>query len=451
MIFFIDKSIPVVLYGAATIGTIFYRKYNEWNLNITAFIDKRAEEIKSFIGLPVYSIDNDVLDKKNVVVIIAVKNVFEHSRIASKLQKSGYKKIIYRPYNALNNNGSEQEILLNDIYSHITEDYIFDEKLYAEIPFVEASNSLKLIENGVITKNKGKVTFYLPITMIFKDKKDPELEIQHSILCLKPHYNFARYIIGNGGEINSLLKYCIEEAEKMQTVKVTEAWKENVIANQSEIYLDMLHKYNVEPEFFINKAPNVIWNNERKYFNLNSGKHRASFMCAMGKNYIPVCASEEDYKKYLEAIDVESMQKKISAQFEDGLSYPVENPYFYNYSRYDEQFWFLLVRAITEKLSEWYYDNGKILKGLKVYYSLTNCDFLETFLVRVGASLQKKVDTDSNEKYDVAFVEDFDDAENIHAEHTLILSEKSFDKKNCLLEALQNGKCRYLYELEVCA
>ena len=445
--FSLDTSVPVALYGAATIGTLLYKKYKEWKLNVVAFLDKRADEIESFIGLPCYSVENDILDKQNVVVIVAVKNVFEHSRIATKLQKSGYKRIIYRPYNSLNDNGSPEENCLNGIYSHITEDAFFDAALYKVVPFVDALASIPLKERGVIKKENGNVTFYLPVTMLFKDKKGAELERQHSILCLKPHVNFAKFIIGNGGEVESLLNYCIVEANKMQTIKVTDAWKKNVIANQSEIYLDMLHKLNLEPDFFINKSVNVIWNDERKYFNLNSGKHRASFLCAAGLNYIPVSCSEADYKKYLAAIDISATQKKINSMFDDGLSYPVENPFFFDSSRYGEQFWFLLVRAVAGRIMEWYYDNGKILKGLKVYWSISKTEFLENFLIRIGCRLEKESTASVSGFYDIAFVDATDKANLVAAEHCFLMTQTPVSDKKCILTALREGTLCYLYEL----
>lgn len=414
--FNIDKSTPLVLYGAATMGTLYYKKYKEWGGDVKAFIDKRAGEIKEFLGLPVYDIENDGLDKENVVVILAVKNVFEHSRIAAKLQKAGYKNIIFRPYNSLNNNGSEKEILLNDVYSHITEDIDFEYELYKKIPFVDATATNELKEQGVIKRGNDNIIFYLPITMLFADKKGIETERQHPVLCLKPHVNFCKFLLGNGGEVESLMDYCIKAAKNIGTVEVTKAWKENVIANQSEVYLDMLHKYNVEPDFFVNKAPSVIWNEDRKYFNLNSGKHRASFLCAVGRNYIPVKASPDDYEAYLASMDANKIAKEFSERYEDGYAYPVENPYLYEVARYSENIYFNLLRKICDKLSLWYYDNGIILSTLKIYDELNEALFLDSFFKRVGYN----VSTESDIRYDVAILADVGNMGNIKAEHYLV-------------------------------
>lgn len=265
--FSITENTHLVLYGAATMGTLYFKKFRSWNLSVTAFIDKRSDELEDFMGLPVFPIDNDELDKKNIVVILAVKNVFEHSRIASKLQRASYEKIIFRPYSALNKSASDSETKLNDIYTLITESQDFNLKDYESIPVIDALLPEKLTEHGIIKKDEKSVTFYLPITMLFCDKKGYELKHQYPILCLKPHINFCSFLLGKqDGEFYTYLNYCIKAAENIGTVKITDSWKKNVISNRSEVFLDMLHKYNVEPDFFINKAVNVIWNDENKYF-----------------------------------------------------------------------------------------------------------------------------------------------------------------------------------------
>lgn len=415
-IFFIDKSTPLVLYGAATMGTLYYKKYKEWGLDVNAFIDKRAWEIKEFLGLPVYDIENDGLDKENVVVLLAVKNVFEHSRIAKKLYKAGYKKIIFRPYAALDGKGTKKENLLNDVYSTLTDADVFDLEKLKKIPELNPCPIPLVEEHGVISKSTECVIFYLPVTMLFSDKKGVNEERQYPILCLKPHINFVKALLGNGGEIDSYMNYCITAAENIGTVKITEAWKQNVIANRSEVFFDMLHKYNIEPDFFINKAINVIWNKERGYFNLNSGKHRATFLCAIGKNYIPVKTSLDDYEAYLTSMDANKIAKEFSEQYEDGYACPVENPYLYEIARYSENRYFNLLRKICDKLSLWYYDNGKILSQLRIYDELSESPFCDSFFNRAGYAVSKENDI----QYDVAILADKGNHRNIKAQYYLV-------------------------------
>ena len=421
--FNIDKLTPLVLYGAATMGTLYYKKYKEWGLDVNAFIDKRAGEIKEFLGFPVYDIENDVLDKENIVILLAVKNVFEHSRIAKRLYKAGYRKIIFRPYAALNGNGTKDERSLNEVYSALTDADIFDSEKLKKIPALNPCLIPQLEEHGVISKTAESVIFYLPVTMLFSDKKGMNENSQYPLLCLKPHINFVKALLGNDGETDSYMNYCVTAAKNTGTVKVTEAWKQNVIANRSEVFLDMLHKYNVEPFFFINKAINVIWNKEQGYFNLNSGKHRAAFLCAIGKNYIPVRTSMEDYNAYLTLQDAKKIVNEVFEQYEDGYAYPVENPYLYEIARYSENSYFNLLRKICDRLSLWYYDNGRILSPLKIHDELSEAPFLDLFFKRTGYN----VSTESDIQYDVAILADEDNKKNIKADHYFVYKNRNLE------------------------
>lgn len=414
--FNIDKSTPLVLYGAATMGMLYFKKYAEWGLNLTAFIDKRAEEIKDFLGFPVYDIENDKLDKENDVILLAVKNVFEHSRIAKKLYKAGYRKIIYRPYAALNGNGTKDERSLNEVYSDLTDEDVFDSEKLKKIPALNPCIVPQLEEHGVISKTAESVTFYLPVTMLFSDKKGVNEERQYPILLLKPHINFVKALLSNGGETESYMNYCVTAAKNTGTVKISDAWKQNVIANRSEVFFDMLHKYNVEPDFFINRAINVIWNKERGCFNLNSGKHRAAFLCAIGKNYIPVRTSMEDYNAYLNLKDAKKIVNEIFEQYEDGYAYPVENPYLYEIARYSENSYFNLLRKICDKLNIWYYENGKILSRLRIYDELNESLFFDSFFRRTGYNVSTEIDI----QYDVAILADDSNIGKIKADHYLV-------------------------------
>lgn len=440
-IFSIDKYTPLVLYGAATTAALLFRRFVSWNLNVSAFIDKRADEINTFLGCPVYRIDNSELDRENVVVLFAVKNVFEHSRIAKKLYDAGYKKLIYRPYNALNGKGNKEEQRLDEIYSLITEADSFISNNFTSIPVLDAMKTADFSEHGVISKVDGLVTFYLPVSMIFTDKDGNESNFQYSVLCLKPHINFVKFLLGNGGELQSYLDYCINAAKKTGVVKITQAWKENVIANRSEVFFDMLHKYNLEPDFFIRKAVDVVWNDERAYFNLNSGKHRAAFLCALGKNYIAVRSSVSDYKKYLMHIKVDAIWTKSLSKYEDGFSPPIENPFFYECARYSEHFWFALLRKIAACIAEWYYDSGSILKGLHFYNEISDADFLCSFLLRMGCS----VSYNGEHYYDIAILNRYEE-NSVKSTHYIVLSDNEiFRYEYCLTFCIYRGRGKTLF------
>ena len=150
----IDKDEKLYLYGAATIGFLQHNTLSKKGYRILGFIDRRADEIKKFCELPVFRPDDKNLDK-NITVIVSVKNVFEHSRIAKSLNDYGFSKIIYRPYNALNASGDDLETRLYNVYDEILNDNGITE--IRDIPFY-ISAEIKFHGKIYTLNENGKVT-----------------------------------------------------------------------------------------------------------------------------------------------------------------------------------------------------------------------------------------------------------------------------------------------------
>ena len=114
----LQKGSRMLLYGAASFGTILYEKLKQSDFIVEGFIDQRADEIPELKGKAVYSIQEAAFrfSDADVIVVISVKNVFEHTKIAAKLFESGLKQIIYKPYAVLNNKGTEEENIISRIY-----------------------------------------------------------------------------------------------------------------------------------------------------------------------------------------------------------------------------------------------------------------------------------------------------------------------------------------------
>ena len=89
------KENRYIIYGAAFMGKDVLRGLQKAGYNVEAFLDIRAEELKSVEGIRVLHPDvYDREEKENIVVIVAITNVFEQPQVAAYLQKKGYRKII---------------------------------------------------------------------------------------------------------------------------------------------------------------------------------------------------------------------------------------------------------------------------------------------------------------------------------------------------------------------
>ena len=119
--FLIDKDSKFIIYGAATTGAILYHNLKESGYKIIAFVDKRADEIDSYLELPVWNLrqaEKYFGTCDDVIVIIAIKNVFEHEKIAKTIWNLGCNKIIFRPSSVIEGRGKTEDLNLNVIYDN---------------------------------------------------------------------------------------------------------------------------------------------------------------------------------------------------------------------------------------------------------------------------------------------------------------------------------------------
>ena len=383
--FRLERDTPIVLYGAATTGVLLYDHLTQMGYrNIIGFIDKRADEVRELLGLPVFSVDDDRLDK-NWVILLAVKNVFEHGRIAAGLERKGFSRLLYRPYACLSGGGSHNEREIYDIYDQLTETHCPGHAYAGPVPESKGKAQIQWHAEGILSEENGIVTAYIPITLLFTDRKDGNPEF--SVLFLKPHMKFVRYVMGlEGGGTEDYIRFCQNAAERVGGFETTQAWKENVVRNRAEVYIQMNHMYALSKDFFLQQAPSVQWNAEKCYFNLQSGKHRATFLAAKGENYIAVKMSAEDYRAWSHSDFVPTVGALLAGRFYEGTAIPVENPFFYGYSCFEEQFWYQLIRTVMETAAEVKYKDAYTdpLANCHFFVDIQDCGFVKRFLHRCG-------------------------------------------------------------------
>lgn len=470
--FYFDRGKKIILYGAATIGNLLYEHLTKKGYCVTGFIDLRAEEIKTLRELPVFLMEDKALSR-DCIIIIAVKNVWEHERIANNLIKNGYHQLIYRPYNCLNGAGSKKEKELNAIYDNITNLKNSIGIFEGYVPRSNTSLHIEFKATNVLKETDGILTVYIPITLIYTDKKEgiPEFPIAF----LKPHIKFAKYILGlEGGDLTEYMQYCLESASKVGGFETTDAWKKNVIRNRSEIYSKMNYMYNLEKDYFVRQAPFVQWNDEKKYFNLCSGKHRITFLIAKGDNYIAVKMSKDDYTIWVKEPLVNKVRETMMEQVYYGKAVPIENPFFYESSSMVEQFWYHLIRKIMERISEEYYNffYTNELEGKSFLVDMPELGFVKRFLIRCGFNVYSnnecsKLETELNELFGLARLpqrnfdveKEFDyvltdksvilsEDDKLNAKHIFVISEKEYKKADKIMTGIYNDKRVSVYLLK---
>lgn len=479
-VFFPNKIKRVLLYGAASIGMLIYNVFEENNFEIIGYIDKRAKEMDSFMGKPVWSLHDDSLKKHindNAFVFVSVKNVFEHSKIAQDLVAAGFENIIYRPYSVLSGDGNEAQKALNSIYDLLTND------MFHSITGVPKTMRIETIEYKdyatIRVDEQGRVVL-VPIDLVYSDNKVRETPwFNKNIGTLLPHMDLFRFIAGESGySTERYMDFCIDSASNTGEITITQAWKNNVLKNRSSIYEHMSYSMELDPDFFIRNAPNATWN-KNGYFNLNSGKHRGAFFASKRKKYVPLRISEKDFEAWINEATFLKVKQTLERNAIHELCAPIPHPYFYQYPCESKEFYFNLFYAITYYLANELYTQYRSLlfEGLRILCICDDLGYLERHLIKMGCKvdcvnkeedkdvleklqnlfycLQNHTEFDLNKSYDYILYDetrneiDITTVLNMSAKQIFFLCEEEhhmhgyFYKK--LFSSMINGKIKYAY------
>ncbi len=314
----------ILIYGAASYGKRIYERFIKRRYEVVGFIDKRADEVGEFMGLKVLNPDSDLEAYEDMVVFIAVKNVFEHSHIVKQLIGKGLHKFIYRPYAVLTGMGNDSQKRINMLYTQIDED-LFTDPLPISIVCEESFFCAK--DNSVVLRREKEVIAKIPWQSVFTNRKKENSSVWCDVNVgqLIPHIAFFSYLLGNSVEgVEEYLEFCEKAALSQESIKITEKWKENVICNRKMVFQQMNSSYELDPDFFVENAPKAEWNSEAHCFNLKSGKHRVAFLIAKGNKYIPLRVSKRDYSLYINNI----VAKDISNEDERIYHHRILHPYY---------------------------------------------------------------------------------------------------------------------------
>lgn len=365
----------VILYGAGTNGIVTKKKLERLGFNIGGFIDIRANEIGEIDGIPVWNLDDPVCcrQSKAAVVLITVKNVFEHQRIVEQLISRGFENLLYKPYSAFTGNGSLQEIKISDAFDKIIKG---ESPVLTDVPCTDRMLGSSFQDRGLIADG-DEITFWAPVALVYTNKVKDSNSSWTDINCaaLFPHIELFRFFSGdkNAGPHN-YLTLCIQLAKQINNHSLTEQWKKNIIQNRYEVFQNMEHFYNIDSKFFIRNAPQALWN-ERGYFNLTGGKHRVTYLISKGYSYIPLKVSKEDYHTYLNLKWAEALQNELVKQVSRDVLIPVMHPYFYEIIGKNNSFYQNFLIKITGYLAEkMYRDSGSI-----DFHALSVADALHTY------------------------------------------------------------------------
>lgn len=324
--FALTTRTPVFLYGAASVGKIIYQRNPA--LHVCGFIDKRADEIQEFMGLPVYSLKQMTKLDREAVLVISVKNVFEQEDIAVSLSEAGFNKLIYKSNAVLRGQGPAEEAKLSEVWDILVEGR-FVSKMEGLCRFQRAVRA-DFLNRSIIREENGWILSYLPIELIYTNQRG-DIWSDLNIQGYYPHIYFFYYLSNHrNGQIEDYVKFAESTAQRQGDIKITDAWRRNVVRNRTDVYENMRASLDMDPDFFYRNAATAVWN-ENGYFNLTSGKHRCAFFVSQGYRYVPVKVPKADYQKFLEYGSPESIRKSIVDGNRRHVDTKIYHPWFYWY------------------------------------------------------------------------------------------------------------------------
>lgn len=326
-----DTNTKIILYGAASIGLIMYGNLKKQGYHILCFIDKRAEEIKEIEGVPVYLPEDAYIqgcDKTNTVIIVSVKNVFEHDKIAHSLRKLEFKNLIYKSGVILNGEENPDLLQLSKAYDAILQ----EQEIPPVLPVSEeiVLYTFRDYSTIVVLDDESRIT-YVPVELIFTNQNKLGFSRWNDIpiLLLYPHLQFFLSLNGEMEyTLDSYLKFCEEAALRQGNIEITESWKQNILRNRTMVFEQMKLSHDINSNFFIDSPAEAEWN-FKGYFNLTGGKHRVTFLVAQGHNYIPLKISNQDFDRWLKALDSGAVCNYIQDNCLRSLPNAISHPYFF--------------------------------------------------------------------------------------------------------------------------
>lgn len=396
-----NKKTPIILYGAAAIGNIMYNVLFSQGYNVKGFIDKRADEITDYLNLPVWKIEDNSLDR-NDIVIISVKNVFEHEQIVEQLVENGFTNLIFKPLNVLNGKGTENEKCLSNLYDKILENKVLTP---TNLKATFQANIYTFKDYALYSEGNNEVIAKIPVEFVYTNNYDPQESKwgNINILSFFTHIHFFKFLLGdcNKSPEYYVNEYC--EYTAPEEVKITDGWKKNVIRNRLMILEQMNAANELEPDFFTRNAPTAVWN-PKGYFNLTSGKHRAAFFAAKHYKYIPLKISKDDYEQYCTKENAEKLILSINNNKKKYITLPINNPLFYRYPLLTNEYYYNFLVYYSDYIAVREYFPKKILQWDKLTFLEKSNDLYGVggHFSRMGSHVYKTaIQTENKELFDI--------------------------------------------------
>ncbi len=386
-IFQITKESSIMLYGALNIGVSLLKALKAADLNVQGFIDRRADEIEHVDGVPVWSPD-DFPGTEETIIIITIKNVFEHVNIVNNLFSKGITNLIYYPYGYGKVESTEFikiEMAFNSIINSRYNGVFPDLDKINPIP--QTTHKIMpqySFEKYVTEYDENSYILKIPVEFIFTEILD-ELNNKTKINILAlPHVNLFSYF--SGVEKSSVDRYFEYNKHTMLTqgFEVTDKWLASNLASRLQVYSEMQRQFVLDPDFFIKNAQDAKWD-EEGFFMINGGRHRLSFLISKGYNYLPLKINKSSLDKFQNKEAYMKLNSYLKKNEIEKVLSPVPHPYFYEYPSGRPEYYNLTSSKILQFAFNYFFAEDGFSFPSKTILSVSENYFsLVRYFARIG-------------------------------------------------------------------
>ncbi len=328
----LTKEAIFIIYGGGEVGNNCYRKLREQGHHVLAALDQKKSGEHIVEGLYTYKLGTEPieLDKSNCIVIICLADGMTHKDVADKLYSLGYAYIIFLPLNYCMPDREKRELtrLYNCVLSAALEmqDHVvasYDQYVFPDIT----------MDSSIIHKTSQNMTVWMRLELLFsesldlwqgdKNKMNVKAEYKdRNIACNNPCKSlFDFYAL----KTNSSDDYF---DSRKRTKSFEEKRKE--LSQREKLYRLFKREYERGMGFFIEGAPEVVWN-PKNYCNLVGGHHRTLFLLHEEQTLFPVKMKYSDFEKwYNEKVFLELKDYIYHHQIEQFYA-PLPHPCFLNF------------------------------------------------------------------------------------------------------------------------
>lgn len=328
----LTKKFPIVLYGGGEVGGKCFKKLKEEGYHIVAALDLNRCGEHVIEGLYTYKLGTEPaeFDKSDCVVVICLANGMIHKTVADKLYSMGYVYIIFLPMNYFLMDKQKRELtrLYNSVLSADSSMIECSVSNYSQYMTPDMS-----VEGSILQKTSLYMTVWMRLEMLFSES----LELwqgDKSKIHTRAVYKDRNIASGNpcealfdyyGLKLNSCEVYFDSKKEQ-----ISQEQKESELRQREELYRLFKSEYEKGMDFFIEGAPEVVWN-PSGYCNLVGGHHRTLYLLHKEHSLFPVKIKQDDFAKWYHKTICDELKKYILEKQIKDFYAPLPHPCFLNF------------------------------------------------------------------------------------------------------------------------